>query len=431
MMRRERDSGAIAIFVAVASILFLMIAALVVDLGMAMQKRSDAQKAVDLAALAGGQDLPDKNAAMASVADYLISNGWGTDLSGAPVSQATLINNLTTPSLEDGYVEFFESSLGATRMQVTAPERSVPFVFAPVGDLLGGGKSGTRVSASATVEIRSVDLVLPFQVPGGATPGIQCVKNNTADPCSDQTEGDFGLLDFPRNDVSGLDATIEKNIREGVQFTPALIPNAEAVLAQALAASPPEIKCTASPAYPLGAIPIDSANLKDGFNCVGPGPGNKASVVGDALIGKGGCNGRLAVPAASPGAIQVAGCPVSPDKFATYTNPASDYSNYNSWKPIDPSIINDPRFGILPVVASKNLVQISGPAKQVPIVRFYGSYYRTFFDSTGVAMPPSKKTNVSAVSAYIFPLDLIDGVSPNDVATIPYIGGAKIPVLVD
>jgi Flp pilus assembly protein TadG len=72
MISRERhanDAGAIALVVAICSVVFLLVAALVVDLGMAMESRRDAQKAVDLAALAGGQELPDTTAATAVAAD--------------------------------------------------------------------------------------------------------------------------------------------------------------------------------------------------------------------------------------------------------------------------------------------------------------------------------------------------------------------------
>ena len=57
------DEGAVAVIVAVCAVVFFLIAALVVDLGIAMDQRRDAQKAVDLAALAGGQELPDTDAA--------------------------------------------------------------------------------------------------------------------------------------------------------------------------------------------------------------------------------------------------------------------------------------------------------------------------------------------------------------------------------
>jgi hypothetical protein len=321
------------------------------------------------------------------------------------------------------------NGLANTSLTVYPPQEHVGFLIAGVFNTLPGPRAptGVDVSAAATVEIRSVKNILPFQVPAAAAPGIQCIKNNNADPCDDQSGGSFGLLDFPRTDVTGSDATIQTNIREGVQFTPSIIPNADALYTSSLTGA--TIRCIANDSPP-GAVLVDYANPKDGFNCIQAGPGNKTSIVTDALVGDRGCNGRLVVPVGSPGSLTVNGCPISPDKFLTYAAPGANITNVSTWGPIDATISQDPRFGILPVVASKTLVDTSGIAKQVPIVKFYGSYYRTFYDSSGDPVPPSTKTNINAISAYVFPLDMIQGVLPNDAGTIPYIGGAKIPVLV-
>ncbi len=425
------DSGAIALIVAILAVVLLGISALVVDAGVALETRRDAQKTADLAALAGGQELPDQAAARTVVAQYLADNGW-------PLPAGDVQTLLNDDDFANGEVDFDPglnaNGLANTSLTVYPPTRSVGFLLSGVFNTLSGPKSptGVDVSAAATVEIRSVKNILPFQVPGGVDPGILCIKNDTADPCADKTEGDFGFLAFPRDDVNGLDAVLQKNIREGVQFTPTLIPDADGVLEDALAMDPDPLNCSDSPPYPDGAILIGEF---DGFNCAPPGPGNKMSVVTDALVGTGGvggCNGRLAVPSGTPGAIAIDKCFVSPDAFATYINPASDLANVNSWGPISAAIADDPRFGILPVMASANVISISGSGgdKEVPIVKFYGSYYRTFYDSSGTPFPTSTKKNIGAISAFVFPLDLIDGIAPNDVGTIPYIGGVKIPVLV-
>jgi Flp pilus assembly protein TadG len=420
------EAGAIAVIVAILSVVLFGVAALVVDIGMALESRRDAQKAADLAALAGGQELPSQTKARAMVAQYLTDNGWGLP----PGNPQVILND---DDYSNGEVDFGNGLAGTgrpnTSLTVYPPEEHVGFLVAGVFNTLSGPKAptGVDVSAAATVEIRSVKNILPFQVPAAAAPGIQCIKNNNANPCDDQSGGSFGLLDFPRTDVTGADATIESNIREGVQFTPTVIPDADALASRALAGE--TIRCTAMNTPP-GAILVDYADPVDGFNCIAPGPGNKTSIITDALIGKLGCNGRLAVASGTPGAPIVNGCSISPDKFLTYASPGATIADVSTWGPIDPTISQDPRFGILPVVASKTLVDTSGSAKQVPIVRFYGSYYRTFYDSNGDAVPPSTKTNINAVSSYVFPLDLIEGVLPNDAGTIPYIGGAKVPVLV-
>ena len=105
-MRDERqDAGAVAIFVAIFSAVIFLVAALVVDLGLAMDKRRDAQKAVDLAALAAGQELPDTDAAIDVAAQYLYDNGWHT-VDGVDVSEEELASMLDDDLEANGEADF-------------------------------------------------------------------------------------------------------------------------------------------------------------------------------------------------------------------------------------------------------------------------------------------------------------------------------------
>ena len=241
MSRRRNDDGAIAILVAVTSLVFLMIAALVVDLGMAMDTRREAQKAADLAALAGGQDLPNIADARGTVADYLLANGWGTDADGNALDRDTLISNLTSPSLEDGYVKFNTTSLGATQLTVTTPERNVDFVLAQVGELLGGdGFSGTNVDADATVQIRSLKDILPFVLTSDSGYGPTCIKTDNLkadEDCPDAEKGNYGYADVGRRDATSK--LLESNIKFGLDHLPALyLHNPEYSQAKAVSESP-------------------------------------------------------------------------------------------------------------------------------------------------------------------------------------------------
>lgn len=428
--RRTDDSGAIAIIVAVCSIVFLLIAALVVDLGLAMEKRRDAQKAVDLAALAGGQELPEEAEAIDVAADYLIDNGWGTDSTGATVTKTQLVENLTDGDTANGEATVTDG----TRLELVAPDRDVDFVFAPVGALVGGGNDSTTISARAVVEIRSLGGILPYQIPGGSSPGIQCLKNDPGSPdreCGDRTTGNFGWLDLPRDDTGSPTVRVELNIREGAQYIPALIPNAETVLADALASAEGQITCT--PTTPAGAVLASYTSPADGYNCVAVEPGSFSNALREGLIGIAGaptlrCRGRLALPTAVAGSFTIGGCNVTPDRFATYINPSSDLSNYTSWGPISPDIVDDPRFGIAPVVASRELSTVS---RQNPIVRFYGVYYKDLYDNRLNIVTSGPGSQIQGVSAYVFPLSYVDGIRPNEGDTIEYLGGPKVPVLIE
>ncbi len=426
------DAGAVAIIVAVCSVVFLLLAALVVDLGLAMEQRRDAQKAVDLAALAGGQELPDGSAAVDVAAAYLIDNGWGTDASGAAISKATLITQLTDGDTSNGEAVITSN----TRLELTAPDRTVDFSFAPVGAVLGGdGASAATISARAVVEIRSLGGILPYQIPGGSTFGVQCLKSDSGKPgveCREKTTGNFGWLDLPRNPAGSSTGRVELNIRDGAQFIPSLIPNAETVLTDALNSPAGEIPCTAT--TPPGAILANYTLPADGYNCVDVEAGAFSNALREGLIGLSGkptlrCKGRLVLPAPTLTSLKIGTCNISEDRFADYTTTATpDPANYMSWGPISADIVDDPRFGMAPVVASKEL---SGVSNQYPIVRFYGVYYKDLYDQALNVVTSGDGKQIQSVSAYVFPLSFIDGIRPNEGGTIEYIGGPKVPVLIE
>ena len=124
---------------------------------------------------------------------------------------------------------------------------------------------------------------------------------------------------------------MELNIREGAQFTPALIDDAEQVLLDALSAPDGEIDCISN-GNPPGAI---LAGPVDGYTCIDVAGGGFSNALKQGLIGITGspserCTGRLALTSAVPGSFVIAGCHISPNRFTDYINPSSDLSNYTS-----------------------------------------------------------------------------------------------------
>lgn len=69
------EDGVSAIVVALLMVIFLSVAALATDLGIAYYKRTELQSAVDAAALAGAYLLPDQEGASAAARNYLQLNG--------------------------------------------------------------------------------------------------------------------------------------------------------------------------------------------------------------------------------------------------------------------------------------------------------------------------------------------------------------------
>ena len=163
--RRRDDNGAIAIMVALMSVMLFTVAALSVDLGNAYVHKKDIQQHTDLSALAGaqGDDLPMTAAGTACT--------WGTaakatdqailDVSAylsryyAPVSAATLTNCTLTDG-EAAYGAFRQTGTSGTTWSFTANKNQIS-VISPkdsVGYGLGRlvGVSGTTVNGLATVD---------------------------------------------------------------------------------------------------------------------------------------------------------------------------------------------------------------------------------------------------------------------------------------
>jgi Flp pilus assembly protein TadG len=168
----DRDAGAVAIIVAICSVLMFGMAALVIDIGQAYAKRRAAQTDADMAALAGASGLPNATTAFDRAYDYLQKN-LPSDDSGVPLPLKTAAT-WTDGVSANGEITI---SAGNTRIRVVIPNRQVDFGFAAV--LPGTGYDHKDVRAWATAEIRSPASSLPFSLAEGADSGLTCLKDTS------------------------------------------------------------------------------------------------------------------------------------------------------------------------------------------------------------------------------------------------------------
>lgn len=168
---RSTESGAVAAVAAVTVALLFSVAALAVDLGNGWSRKREVARQADLAALAGGAELPaktqaDKDRVAAAVFAYMQEN-WvpeggqaGGNLEG--VSPASLISD---SDFGNGQIEFLNPTF--TKMRVTAPLTTVNFALAGIM-----GFESLDVQASTTVEISTPGTVSPaYLVDGNCTTG--------------------------------------------------------------------------------------------------------------------------------------------------------------------------------------------------------------------------------------------------------------------
>lgn len=156
------EAGAVAVMVALATLVLFGCGALVVDLGEMYARRRASQTDADFAALAAVAALPDQTAARALAYSYLEKN---LPKGGAMPSELVFA---------DGDDSNGEISFPAPwKVRVVVPPRTVDFGLA--GAL---GFSSSTVTAAATAEARSPAAALPFYVTAGAASGYACLKDS-------------------------------------------------------------------------------------------------------------------------------------------------------------------------------------------------------------------------------------------------------------
>lgn len=151
---RRDEQGAVAIIFALMAVLLMSIAALGIDLGNAVARRTATQTQADFAAFAAAGELESSTVAGATpppavvdtVRDSLNANQPQDDTRTCwRTSSCVTSTHLTDSNLANGEVRFTDAGL-----QVVAPQAWVDFGFAEVF-----GSSGTNVSSRATVNVFS------------------------------------------------------------------------------------------------------------------------------------------------------------------------------------------------------------------------------------------------------------------------------------
>ena len=168
---RTRENGAVAVLVALSSVVIFGLAAMAVDLGNAYSRDRQVQTQADIMALAAGVNLPDnvtnRPAINAALDAYAAQNPIGGQVAA----------NFTDGIRENGWVEFDDPNT----IRVFSPQAWVDFGLA---NALGFG--GTNVAAKAAVEIRSPGRgPMPFFAVQGCDFGLQSLSDgqpNSAPP---------------------------------------------------------------------------------------------------------------------------------------------------------------------------------------------------------------------------------------------------------
>lgn len=149
----RNENGTTAVMTAILMTLLLMFCALVVDIGSVSLERSRLQNAVDAAALAAAQDLPDTYSAASTAAEYLESNGFGSAV--------------------------LDISFAASNRQITVDAVCpVNYVFAGV---LGMGSTDVKASATARRGGKYLNGAFGYAVFSGSRNDELCINSNGKD----------------------------------------------------------------------------------------------------------------------------------------------------------------------------------------------------------------------------------------------------------
>lgn len=210
-MRRplRTEQGAVAVLVALLSIVLFAVAALAVDLSNAFVRKRDAQAQADFAALAAGQELGSETSgavppdAVQAVLDYFNENQPQDDRSP---SLSLSLGQLTDGSDSNGEVKFANGGL-----QVVTPPAQVDFSFARVIS----NQSSLEVAASATVRLRSPGSVPPLFIPADCAEGTVDIKASNYNPNAPT----FDPASSNGGSVAKLDTTDPLTVDGGVPTT--------------------------------------------------------------------------------------------------------------------------------------------------------------------------------------------------------------------
>ena len=199
-----KEHGATALLVAMSMLLFMGIAAVVVDGGIGFSERRQAQAGVDFGALAALQFATSCSSGTCDI-DDAVENGAeeAVDVVNANLPWATLnwgaCEDLSRPGEFTRVSDFtecvsFTDTLSKSR--VVLPDDEVPTTF---GRLLGVNFLTIKAFAHAEWTLNAISRILPL-TPAGANGAELCLFSNqapqTVEPCAGSASGFFGYLDL-------------------------------------------------------------------------------------------------------------------------------------------------------------------------------------------------------------------------------------------
>ena len=178
-LRRPRDErGAIAVLTVAMLALLLMLGAVGIDLGNAMNRKGQTQTSADFASLAGANGLPSTaTPTVQMVADYLNKNQPTSD--GTQDCNADAGSTITTTMLTDGNIYNGEVTFPSSeRIKVVAPAARVQFGLA---NLFGHDDGCVNATSLARISSGAIGM-MPYYVTTACDSGPQVIKSDAGGP---------------------------------------------------------------------------------------------------------------------------------------------------------------------------------------------------------------------------------------------------------
>lgn len=208
--RRRDEQGAYAVLFGLLVTVVFGIAAVVVDLGNAMSRKSDIQGQVDFAALAGGQELTSSSSTTISAA---VASAVANSMNRNQPVNGTCVGCVTPEQLTNGTDTDGEIRMTAQGMKVFGPQEQVDYGFAGA---IGMGNS-IQLQTTATVQIFSPGSgAMPMYAAAGCDYGLQ----NLTDPASGQVNSTHGNLAHGDDAAAAAIASIADPSPAQIPLTP-------------------------------------------------------------------------------------------------------------------------------------------------------------------------------------------------------------------
>ncbi|MFC5179110.1 hypothetical protein [Nocardioides taihuensis] len=176
--RERSDRGAVAVMVAILSVLLLTVGALSVDLGNAWARKRSAQKQVDVAAMAGAAMLPAKSSADRTAVAQAVATSMNnaSNAVGGQQDAAFSASQFLDSELGNGEITFQDNNGNTcavtglcTQITVTSPRARVEF---GLGRIVSDGVDVEQTAvAKIFSEVPDGSHTLPFWLPNGCAFG--------------------------------------------------------------------------------------------------------------------------------------------------------------------------------------------------------------------------------------------------------------------